>query len=213
MITRFWAGVAATGVSRADFQRHWREVHASYGARLPGLRAYRQNHVVAAPGRAAAPPFDGCSELSWDDVAAMREAFASSQIAEADEDERRFADPDRYAVFVGERVAARGRTDDAPLRILTFLRTGRGNDPHRLAEVLHDGPSGVVGANGVIGHEVFVAVGAAGEPLDADVVASAWFERHEDAEAYLDLDVEVARSLAGHAFGREVALVAPHRVV
>ena len=33
-------------LSTRDFRRHWREVHGTLAAQLPGLRRYHQNHVV-----------------------------------------------------------------------------------------------------------------------------------------------------------------------
>ena len=213
MITRFWAGTRKAGSTRAHFQRHWAEVHAGFGLALPGLRAYVQNHVDGGPGTNwATPAFDGCSELSWDDLAAMREAFTSREMRDADRDEREFADPDRFAVFLGERRVLQGAVGDAGFRVLSFLRANPSGSKQRLAAALEAEYAQVVGGTNAACHEIFVAIDGADEPLACDVVDSLWFERREDALRLGDLGVDIGAALAGYAFGREVALVRSRRM-
>jgi uncharacterized protein (TIGR02118 family) len=82
-------------LSTPDFRRHWREVHGTLAAQLPGLRRYHQNHVVERAQRgidyARGPrDFDGFSELWFDDVPSMSAAFATEKTKQLAEDEARF---------------------------------------------------------------------------------------------------------------------------
>lgn len=68
--------------TRDAFQAHWRSVHAPLAARLPGLRGYIQNHIVAdlpKATRRGAFKFDGLHWMWFDDIGAMQQAFASAQ--------------------------------------------------------------------------------------------------------------------------------------
>lgn len=69
-------------LSTTDFRRHWREVHGPLAARMPGLRAYHQNHIIdktqlAIDHARGGWDLDGFSELWFDDAAAMERAIAS----------------------------------------------------------------------------------------------------------------------------------------
>jgi len=61
-------------LDRDEFLRLWQREHPPLVLQLPGLRAYRQNPAIA---HRSAWPWDGCAELWFDDVAAVRDAFAS----------------------------------------------------------------------------------------------------------------------------------------
>jgi len=57
------------------FDRHYREVHIPLAKQIPGLRRYTVSRDVAAVRGAA--PYYLVAELDWDDMAALRAAFAS----------------------------------------------------------------------------------------------------------------------------------------
>jgi uncharacterized protein (TIGR02118 family) len=73
------------GISRADFRRHWLEVHGPIALRLPGLKHYIQNHPAGDD-----PPADGVAELWFDSPADMQAAFTSDVAAEAARDAPNF---------------------------------------------------------------------------------------------------------------------------
>lgn len=75
------------GMSRDDFRRYWREVHGPMGGRMPGVRRYIQNHVVADGA-----PYDGIAELWFDSPADMQAAFTSEAAQEAARDAANFLD-------------------------------------------------------------------------------------------------------------------------
>jgi uncharacterized protein (TIGR02118 family) len=59
------------------FERHYREVHVPLAKKLPGLRRYTISRNVSAVR--GGEPFHLVAELDWDDLDALRAAFASPE--------------------------------------------------------------------------------------------------------------------------------------
>jgi uncharacterized protein (TIGR02118 family) len=92
------------GMDFAAFSRHYREVHAPIGAALPGLRRYVQNH--AGPALDGSPlPFDGFSELWFDDLESLQRALASPEALAAMADSENFLDVARIQTFIADELA------------------------------------------------------------------------------------------------------------
>jgi uncharacterized protein (TIGR02118 family) len=103
-------------LSRAEFQRYWREVHGPLvrqHATVLRIRRYVQAHTVEdalndalRAGRGSDEPFDGVAELWWESRADFEAATASAAGAAASralfEDEQRFIDHARSPLFVTE---------------------------------------------------------------------------------------------------------------
>jgi uncharacterized protein (TIGR02118 family) len=104
-------------LSRADFQRYWRETHGPLVRRHAAtlrIRRYVQLHTLDHPlqealraSRGGPEPFDGVAELWWDspedmtlDDPAWRAAGAALL-----EDERRFIDLPRSPLWIGDEHA------------------------------------------------------------------------------------------------------------
>ena len=64
--------------TRARFLAYLRDVHGPLAERLPGLVAYRQNHVVEDPTRRD-PGWDGVVELWWESRDAMERAWRTPE--------------------------------------------------------------------------------------------------------------------------------------
>jgi uncharacterized protein (TIGR02118 family) len=106
-------------LSRAEFQRYWRDVHGPLvrqHAAVLRIRRYLQAHTLDDPlnaalraGRGADEPFDGVAELWWDSRTDLEAATASADGHAASlilfEDERRFIDHARSPLFVAEEHA------------------------------------------------------------------------------------------------------------
>jgi uncharacterized protein (TIGR02118 family) len=105
------------GMTRAEFQRYWREQHAQLVRRHADtlrVRRYVQTHArdthldsVLASSRGSEPGFyDGVAELWWDSLEDLVEAYSTEagQAAGAAllEDERRFIDLPRSPLWLGE---------------------------------------------------------------------------------------------------------------
>ena len=103
-------------LSRAEFQRYWRETHAPLVARHRAalrIERYVQHHTADSPlnaalraGRGAPEEFDGVAELWWRCEQDLRAATSSPEGQAAGrellEDERRFIDLARSPLFLGE---------------------------------------------------------------------------------------------------------------
>ena len=105
-------------VDADEFHRYWRDEHGplvrSFQSAL-GIRRYVQTHRVDGPfndalraSRDALEPFDGTAELWWDSVDALAVASSSDEGVAAGqallEDEQRFIDLSRSALWLGEEV-------------------------------------------------------------------------------------------------------------
>jgi uncharacterized protein (TIGR02118 family) len=103
------------GMSLAEFQRYWREVHGPLvhkNAEALRVRRYVQVHALDDPinqalGRQrgnAVEPFDGVAELWWDSLedflAASRTDEGRRAARELLEDEKNFIDLERSAIFL-----------------------------------------------------------------------------------------------------------------
>lgn len=72
MIKGFAALTKKTGLSKADFHTHWRDIHGPLGLRIKTLRAYVQSHRTddVVPGFDQCP-YDGVAEIWYDDLETM----------------------------------------------------------------------------------------------------------------------------------------------
>ena len=104
-------------LSREEFQRYWREVHAplvASHARTLGIRRYVQVHTLPAGTSAALAAsravedeeYDGVAELWWDSLEALAAGAGTPEGRRAGakllEDERRFIDLARSPLFLAE---------------------------------------------------------------------------------------------------------------
>jgi uncharacterized protein (TIGR02118 family) len=63
------------GMTRAEYNKYWKEQHAPLAAKLiPGLRKYVQNHFVDVPG--VEYEGDGIVEMWYDNVESFKNAMA-----------------------------------------------------------------------------------------------------------------------------------------
>jgi uncharacterized protein (TIGR02118 family) len=75
-------------LSHEEFVDYWQNHHAKLVSQLPGLRRYVQNPAIDLAGRDR--PYDGCAELWYDDIDAVRDAGRSPESDRVREDEPRF---------------------------------------------------------------------------------------------------------------------------
>jgi uncharacterized protein (TIGR02118 family) len=89
------------GMSIADFQRHWREVHGPLGAAIPVVRRYVQSHTrrsIYESGKT--PAYDGVAITWFDDTQAMRQSAATPEYARTRADEVNFIAPGRLPFII-----------------------------------------------------------------------------------------------------------------
>lgn len=103
------------GLTRAEFQQYWYDIHAPLVRRhatVLRIRRYVQLHTLDDPlnavlreSRGAGEPYDGVAELWWESRAEMETALATPTGQQAArellEDERRFIDLGRSALWLG----------------------------------------------------------------------------------------------------------------
>ncbi len=90
------------GMSEAEFDAYWGEVHGPIAARIPGLRRLVQSRALRIAGDARPPDFDGVAELWFDDVGALLRARGSEEWRLSGLDEPNFLDPASTAYLVSE---------------------------------------------------------------------------------------------------------------
>jgi len=102
-------------LSREEFQRYWYETHGPLvrrHAKALRIRRYVQLHTLDDPinaalqeSRGAEEPYDGVAELWWESREDLAQALATSEAQQAApellEDERRFIDLARSALWLG----------------------------------------------------------------------------------------------------------------
>jgi uncharacterized protein (TIGR02118 family) len=111
------------GITREEFQRHWKEEHAELvkrHAELLRIRRYVQTHAretdlddAIAGSRGSEPrQYDGVAELWWDSIDDLVQAATSEEGQTAQqallEDERRFIDLANSPIWLGEEIALIG---------------------------------------------------------------------------------------------------------
>src|SRR5690348_5280043 len=68
--------------TREEFHARWSDSHAPLAARLPGLRKYVQNRVIADLPKATRRGnfiFDGFGFMWFDDISSMQRSFSSGE--------------------------------------------------------------------------------------------------------------------------------------
>ena len=106
MVKLIYVFARKPGMSVEEFQRYWREEHGPIAARIPGVRRYVQCHVLPElydrdPSREG-PAYDGAAELWFDDLDSLRQAFRSSEVLAARENEAEFIDHSRSFLIITE---------------------------------------------------------------------------------------------------------------
>lgn len=222
MITRLGMAPRAAGLGYEAFQAHWRSEHASLAGALPGLRSYVQNHAVLEGGRPLLPypGFDACSEIEFDNLEAMDDAFASEHYRGAvTADEHELIDKSRFAFLLSERrVLQDGQVEGGAVKVLTFLPVDPRSTREKLAELLAGRYRLTVAEAEPLRHQQLLEIPGAHEgrlpPLFA-AVDILWFPSVERALELVHGDIghRAGYVLAGTAFGLERLVARPVRVV
>jgi len=86
-----------------EFQRYWKETHGPIAAKMPGLRKYTQDHVIADPPQDDRP-HDAIAELWFESAESFQAAMASPEGQATMADAATFADMDSVRVVLAEEV-------------------------------------------------------------------------------------------------------------
>lgn len=223
MITRLGTAPRARGLDYVAFQEHWQTGHADVARDLPGLRRYVQNHAVLKDGLPLLgyPGFDACSELDFDTIEAMDEAFSSEHYRDTvTADEQQLIDRSRFRpALMSRRVLFEGSPDADAVKLMTFWQLDPESSIRELGERLA-GPGRVdAAAHGAKRHEQMILIEGAHDSRIAAACAAVdavWFEDVEAALSFLGSEeshraawelASVGRG-ASHMIAREVTVVA-----
>lgn len=167
--------------TRADFSRHWRDVHGRMVAQLPKLRCYVQSHVIEdflSRGERGAFQADGFVEQQYDCAEDMEKAYASPIVKEMLIDEPNYlGHATNYATMANAPV----QPEPEGKKLVVVLRNGE--DP-RLVEALESGIRALPGCTGVIRDNVVQVIPKAGMPTGpqlVDAFLQGYFEDEERA--------------------------------
>jgi uncharacterized protein (TIGR02118 family) len=221
MITRVFLGPRRGDMTTEACLAHWRGKHAAIGARLPGVRAYVQNHGVLADGRFLMPypGFDIMPELDWDDLAAM-DAAIDSPVHERDsvDDEENFIDTARTGLAVTvRRVLVDGVAGADAVKLITCLRRAPAASEKDFHEALLGGYASAIARSRPVRHEVLLTLQDRPDraPFTAQAIDLLWFASAPDALAWTVSEAANAAAwpLAGVAFGAERLIARPYKVL
>ena len=104
MVKFMFFGFRKEGLTREQALAEWSgERHSSFVTKLPEVRRWARNHPVSeAPDSAP----DWVGELWFDDQGALDACLSSSEMADAFDDAKRFANLEKtYGLVVDEQVA------------------------------------------------------------------------------------------------------------
>jgi len=222
MITRVGMAPRAAGLGYASFQEHWRSEHADLAGQLPRLLGYVQNHPVLRDGRPLLPypGFDACSELAFESLEAMDEAFSSEHyLGNVTADEHALIDKSRFGMILTERrILQEGELDTEAVKLLTFLPVDPRSTRGALVDLLAGSYREIAAEAKPLRHEQLLEIPGAHEgrlPAVCAAVDILWFRDPAHALGFVHGDVgdRAGYALAGTAFGLERILARTIRVV
>lgn len=115
------------GMSVEDFQGHWRTIHARLIVALPGIKGYRQSHVLASAYRDGEPIYDAVAESYFDNTQAMRDLARTPAYAAVLADEPNFIDvATMKSVIADEHVLKDAPLPQGAVKRIDFLRRREG---------------------------------------------------------------------------------------
>jgi uncharacterized protein (TIGR02118 family) len=212
-----------------QFRKHWRTVHGPLAARLPGLRAYHQNHIVDSEQLGISYPrgnwnIDGFSELWFDDRDAMRRAIASEAYAPIAADSDAFVS-DTRVIVAEQQVVVPVPADAGPLiKRMSILTHSQGCDADRFrhewwtvhAPMVQRFPE-LVGytQNLIVDREGVPGASSARDAVPADGIVEMWFRDVAGLQAAFASDAAQEAQAHARDFIGEITtfLVETHRIV
>ncbi len=211
------------------FRRYWRERHGPLASQLPGLRAYRQNHVVDARQHdlgdlGSRMLFDGFSQLWFDDGERVRGALSAGIGADLVRDERHFIGTLHIVSTESRTVIQPPDTQGTLVKHMTIIarRAGvRGEDFQRdwseaCAGLMRAMP-GVRGyrQNQIVERELVKGTPCAYDALPIDGIAEWWFDDLPSMERAFSSAPGCEAAAHANSFAAEISsfLVREYRVV
>jgi uncharacterized protein (TIGR02118 family) len=187
VITRIGTAPRRLGLTTEEFQQHWYATHGPLVRKLKGLRRNWQNHALLRDGEPLQPwaGFDACSEMEFDDLQSMAEAFSPEHYpVELKNDSEHLIDKSKAAPMITRRIHLQGTIDLKRVRLLTFMRCAPRCTAAELESDLRTCPS----ASTARARELYVTVvdpRTSVSMIGFDAVDVQWFDDPQQAERYL----------------------------
>lgn len=110
------------GMSVEDFQQHWRTTHADIIVKLPGIKRYKQSHVIASAYRKGEPVYDAVAESYFESTQAMKDLAKSPEYAAVLADEPNFIDgPSMKSIITDEHIVKDVTMPPGALKSIDFV--------------------------------------------------------------------------------------------
>ena len=229
MIVRFGLLQKKSGMTQEEFSRFWLTKHGPLARRMPGLRAYSQNHIVdtrqlGIAHQRGAWQFDGFSQLWFDDAEQMRRGITSDLGPELVRDEKLFIGNLHIIVAEPHTVIEPPARPHKVLKRMSLLTRlpGMTDDKYRHEWLnVHDGLvrkiPGVRGyrQNLVVARERVKGVPCSSSELPIDGMVELWFDSVPSIEAAFASPAGQDALAHGRTFLSEVTtfLVEEHVIV
>lgn len=186
------------GMDQASFRRHWRQVHGPLAARMPGLKSYRQSHVVdqqqRVPQVRGPDEIDGFAQLWFADEASAKSASAALESKPSYDDLEEFVGA--MSLFASEtNIVVPLATPHSPSRprakrmTLLYAKAGLDRDAFRHAWFVEHGDlvTKFPAIRGYHQHLITarlpVPAGIADAGVDCQGVLEMWFDTVADMDA------------------------------
>ena len=182
--------------SDEDFRRYWRERHGPLASRLPGLRAYRQNHVVEARQHdfgelGSRMLFDGFSQLWFDHGTRLREGLSGDIGADLIRDENHFLGTLHIVSAESDEIVEPPQTQGMLVKRMSVLKRSDGTRAEDFRREWSEGYAALVRAmpgvrgyrqNVIVARERVKGTPCAYEELPIDGIAELWFDDAQSME-------------------------------
>jgi uncharacterized protein (TIGR02118 family) len=186
------------GMDQVAFRRHWRQVHGPLAARMPGLKAYRQSHVVdqqqRVPQMRGPDEIDGFAQLWFGDEALAKAASAAPESKSSYDDLGQFVGA--MSLFASEtNIVMPMASPNSPSRprakrmTLLYAKAGMSRDAFRHAWFVEHGDlvARFPAVRGYHQHLVTarlpVPAGIADAKVDCQGVLEMWFDSIAEMDA------------------------------
>jgi uncharacterized protein (TIGR02118 family) len=191
MIYRIGVINGKQGLSEAEFRQHWIHTHGQLASKLPGLRSYRQNHILQRLFETVPFPLqriDGFSQLLFDSLKVMEDVEGSPEYKACKDDIPKFQGDITVLVAAEDLIAGANPVWGTPKLVVIWESRQKALDPDELRKELRKPAilgTGFPNASAVMNNTIVdkahpVAAGVGQGAPNADAFTEIWFPNGYD---------------------------------